>query len=66
MLIDYYTIAGVCSCGARFYSEVLPNNCAVISLLDKYAAVINYFGGGELCVYHTTNNMCEKTFSKKI
>ena len=63
---DFYTIAGICTSGARFYSEILPNNDKVISLLDKYAGIVGYFGGGTLYVYHTVDDICEMAFSKKI
>lgn len=63
---DFYTIVGICTNGARFYSDMLLNNDQVISFLDQYAGVVYYFGGGTVSVYHIVDDVPEMTFSKKI
>jgi len=50
-ICGHFTIVGRCLSGSRHYSESL---CVgeVAEEFDKYVAVVNYFGGGTVEVYH--------------
>ena len=48
-----YFIIGRCLSGSRHYSE---NMCfsKIMDVIDKYRAVVDYFGGGTVEVYRAT------------
>jgi len=62
----YYTIAGLCTKGARFYSENIFDIHKAKIEFEKYAAVVKYFGGGTVNLYNITNEFCDIIRTEKI
>lgn len=46
-----FMIAVICRTGAQFYSDDIPE-MYLEREIEKYRGVCDYFGGGELRVYH--------------
>lgn len=53
-----YLIAVICRTGAQFYSDDIPKNY-LEKELEKYQGVCDYFGGGEVRVYHLEEDMTQ-------
>lgn len=53
-----YLIAVICHTGAQFYSDDIPENY-LEKELEKYRGVCDYFGGGQVRVYHLEDDMTQ-------
>lgn len=61
---DYFIFARTIS-GGRMYSEDFSVE-QIQEYMDKYRAVVKYFGGGELVLYRSFGENCEVVKRKKI
>lgn len=62
----YFTIAGLCLKGSRFYSETIRDIKDALYIFDKYVGTIRYFGGGIVHLYYMTNDGCDIILTKKV
>lgn len=53
-----YLIVVICCTGAQFYSDDIPEN-HLEKELEKYWGVCDYFGGGQVRVYHLKDDMTQ-------
>ena len=61
---DYFIFARNIS-GGRMYSEDFSVE-QIQEYMDKYRAVVEYFGGGEIILYRSFGENCEVVKRKKI
>ena len=61
---DYFIFARTIS-GGRMYSEDFSVE-QIQEYMDKYRAVVKYFGGGEIILYRSFGEDCEVVKRKKI
>lgn len=61
---DYFIFARTIS-GGRMYSEDFSVE-QIQEYIDKYTAVVEYFGGGEIILYRSFGEDCEVVKRKKI
>lgn len=61
---DYFIFARTIS-GGRMYSEDFSVE-QIQEYMDKYRAVVEYFGGGEIILYRSFGENCEVVKRKKI
>ena len=61
---DYFIFARTIS-GGRMYSENFSVE-QIQEYMDKYTAVVEYFGGGEIILYRSFGEDCEVVKRKKI
>lgn len=61
---DYFIFARNIS-GGRMYSEDFSVE-QIQEYMDKYTAVVEYFGGGEIVLYRSFREDCEVVKRKKI